>query len=173
MTSKILQLRCGCRTIAAVAVLLTACLWTASAAQAQTISSDGKHTLLTVPVEGGLDAIFFYDDVTRVLKGSVPNAEGAFSIVYKPVSIDKLFAGPGGKTIKDPKFLFAVGRVSIRTRGRLQFGSGMIYITETKTGRMVALALPWSKSFRTQRKPLNLEPVRIQQFRLRNVDMDE
>lgn len=166
------QLRRGCRTLAFVAVLLPLCLWSERAARSQTVASDGRNTVLTVPVESGLDAIFFYDDLTRDLTGFVLNTEGVFNIAYK-VNLDKFFTGPGGKGIKGPKFLFATGKVSIRTKGRLSFGSGAIYITESKTGQMVALALPWNTSYRTQRSALALEPIQIKKFSLRNVDTDE
>ena len=51
--------------------------------------------MLTVPVEGGLDAIFFYDDLTRDLTGFVINVNGVFNVKYK-VNIERFFTGPGG-----------------------------------------------------------------------------
>ena len=172
MVTKSLQLRHGSRGLVAIAVLLTVCLGSAGAARAQTVSSDGKNSVLTVPVEDSLDAIFFYDDLTRDLTGFVLNVNGVFNVKYK-VNIEKFFTGPGGKVIKDPRFLFATGKVSIRNRGRVTFGSGMIYITEAKTGRMVALGLPWTTSYRTSAKTFALEPILFQKFSLRDVDADE
>ena len=163
--------RRGCRTLVPMAVLV-ACLGIAGAAQAQTVSSDGKNSLLTVPVEGNLDAVFFYDDLTRELTGFVLNVNGVFNVAYK-VNIEKFFTGPSGKVISDPRFLFATGKVSIRNRGRVTFGSGMIYITEAKTGRMVALGLPWTTSYRTSAKTFVLEPILFQKFALRDVEADE
>jgi hypothetical protein len=172
METKSLPLHRRCQAAAAVAVLFAVCLGSLEPAQAQTVASDGKNSVLTVPVEGDLDAIFFYDDLTRDLTGFVVNTNGVFNIKYK-VNIEQFFTGPSGKVVKEPKFLFAVGKVSIRTKGRLTFGGGAIYITESKTGQMVALALPWSKAYRNQARSLVLAPLKIQKFSLRNVDTDE
>ena len=172
MVTSSLQLRRGYRALLPMAALLAVCLGSEGATQAQTVSSDGKNSVLTVPVEGGLDAIFFYDDLTRDLTGFVLNVNGVFNIGYK-VNIQKFFTGPGGKVISEPKFLFATGKVSIRNRGRVTYGSGAIYITEAKTGQMVALALPWTTSYRTSAKSFALEPKLIKKFSLRNIDVDE
>ena len=171
MVTKSRKLRRGFQALVPMAVLAV-CLGSAGAVQAQTVASDGKNSVLTVPVEGGLDAIFFYDDLTRDLTGFVINVNGVFNVAYR-VNIGKFFTGPGGRVITDPKFLFATGKVSIRNKGRTTFGGGAIYITEAKTGQMVALALPWNSSYKTSAKSFAHEPKLIKKLALRNVDTDE
>ena len=172
MLAQCLPLRRVCRPLALLAGLLSLSVLPTASVHAQNVSTDGKNSVMTVPVDAGIDAAFFFDGLTRDLTGFVLNNVGVPNIRYK-ISLDKVFTGPGGKSIKSPIYLFATGKVSIRTKGRTTYGGGAIYVTESKTGQMAVLLLPWNTAYKNQSNPYMQELKLHGKFPLRNVDMDE
>ena len=135
MLAQCLPLRRVCRPLALLAGLLSLSVLPAASVHAQTVSTDGKNSVMTVPVDAGIDAAFFFDGLTRNLTGFVLNNVGVPNIRYK-IRLDDVFRGPGGKSIKDPIYLFATGKVSATTPCTL----GEIATTkETSTAALLVL----------------------------------
>ena len=139
---------------------------------AQTLHSDGKNVMLTVPIDGVRDAVFFYDTLSHDLTGHVLNARGVFNVVYK-INLDTFFKGPGGMPIAAPKFLFASGKVSLAPGRGVTWARGAIYVTEVTTGQMIAFALPWRAGFPAAKGKALLKPIAVQRLKVGVGKLDE
>jgi len=135
-------------------VLLVGNLRDASAAES--VRDSGKQdvtTVLTVPVDTGIEAFFFYDPIRQVLSGSVLSPSGKFSVSYR-AQLSTMFKKANAEPIKDARFLFVSGQarlLPVNLKGiKQRVAQQAIYVAEVTTGRVVALGIPWSPTWRTE-----------------------
>jgi hypothetical protein len=134
----------------AIAVLLTAVLIQSIAdrnlpmANAMTAHGTDKKTMVTVPVDGGMEAVVTLDHVTGDLTGYVLNRlTGQFFIRYRHNVMQEFPEHAGG-------YLMATGMADFRGfRSNSRVASGVVYVSEETSGRVVAYALPWNPQFAT------------------------
>jgi len=156
-------------TFAIGLVVMLAGVLTASSLHAQSTHGDKKFALVTVPVDSGLDAVFFYDDLTRDLTGAVPNVTGGFAVAYK-INLGAAFA-KSGKPIEDPQFLIVGGRASIQTRGSApRLGAGVLYVTELRTGQLAMFGIPWNRAW--VNRAAGATPVELHRLQLIQIRPD-
>ncbi|NNE00249.1 MAG: hypothetical protein HKN47_23260 [Pirellulaceae bacterium] len=115
-------------------------------AQAMTAHGTEKKTMATVPLDGGMEAVVTLDHVTGDLTGYVMNrVTGQFFIRYRHNVINEFPKHAGS-------YLMATGVADFRgfqTNNRL--ASGVVYVSEETSGRVVAYGLPWNPTFATSR----------------------
>lgn len=113
---------------------------------AMTADSSDKKSLLTVPLDGGMEAVVALDHVTAELSGYVLDRfSGKFFLQYH-TSVAKDFPLRQGKL---PRFVMVAGRADFRqfsTNERL--ADGVIYVSEENSGQVVAYGIPWNSQFR-------------------------
>jgi len=161
------------RTLVLFAAAVVLPVLVAQPAAAQTTTREKNFSLISVPITGDLDAVFFYDDLTRDLKGLALNQVGNIAVTYQ-VNLDTVFKDATGAPIKTPQFLIVPGRVNLRTSARTTYGSGAIYITELTTGKMASFALPFQVSWRTGKSPgmVDLVPLHGGPISLRSTALE-
>ncbi|MGB7346982.1 MAG: hypothetical protein WBD20_22350 [Pirellulaceae bacterium] len=111
---------------------------------AMTAHGTEKKTLVTVPLDGGMEAVVALDHVSGDLTGYVLNRiSGQFFIRYRH-NVIKEFPEHAGS------YLMATGIADFRGfRGNSRVASGVVYVSEESSGRVVAYALPWNPQFAT------------------------
>jgi hypothetical protein len=134
----------------AIAMLFTAVLIQAMTdrnlptANAMTAHGTDKKTMVTVPVDGGMEAVVTLDHVTGDLTGYVLNRlSGQFFIRYRHNVMQEFPKHAGG-------YLMATGMADFRGfQSNSRVASGVVYVSEESSGRVVAYALPWNPQFAT------------------------
>jgi hypothetical protein len=132
--------------VAVVAGFLGASLRHPVPAHAMTAHGSERKTLVTVPLDAGMEAIVALDHVTGDLTGYVLDRfTGKFFIQYRynVVADFPLRAG------RQPRFLMVSGLADFRqfiSNDRL--ADGVIYVSEENSGQVVAYGIPWNTQFR-------------------------
>lgn len=113
-------------------------------AYAMTAHGTDKKTMVTVPLDAGMEAVVTLDHVTGDMTGYVLNrVTGQFFIRYRH-NITKEFPEHAGS------YLMATGLADFRGfNNNTRIASGVIYVSEESSGRVVAYALPWNTQFAT------------------------
>ena len=113
-------------------------------AHAMTAHGTSKKTMVTVPLDAGMEAVVTLDHETGDMTGYVLNRiNGQFFIRYRHnVTIE--FPKHGGS------YLMATGLADFRGfKSNARIASGVIYVSEESSGRVVAYAIPWNTQFAT------------------------
>jgi hypothetical protein len=121
-------------------------------AQAMTAHGTENKTMLTVPIDVGMEAVVTLDHVTGDMTGYVlDRINGQFFLQYRyNVHID--FPQTRGK------YLMAAGLADFRnfnTNNRI--ANGVVYVSEENSGQVVAYGIPWN----TQMRASNALPQKL------------
>ena len=105
-----------------------------------------KKTLVTVPLDGGMEAVVALDHVSGDMTGYVLDRfSGKFFIQYRYNVANDFRMRPG----KVPRFLVAAGQANFRQfTGNDRIADGVIYVAEEFSGQVVAYGIPWNTQFR-------------------------
>ncbi|TWU55895.1 hypothetical protein [Rubripirellula reticaptiva] len=117
-------------------------------AQAMTVHGTDKKTMLTVPLEAGMEAVVTLDHITGDMTGYVLNrTNGQFFIRYR-YNLTQDFPQHQGA------YLMAAGLADFRGfKSNDRMASGVIYVSEETSGRVCAYAIPWNPQFATSGAP--------------------
>jgi hypothetical protein len=126
--------------VALTLVLLT--IRTQPSAQAMTAHGTDKKTIVTVPLDDGMEAVATLDHRTGDLTGYVLNRiSGKFFIRYRH-NVTAEFPNHKGQ------YLLAAGLADFRGfESNARIASGVIYVSEEASGRVVAYGIPWDPQF--------------------------
>jgi len=115
-----------------------------SSVHAMTAHGTDKKTMLTVPLDGGMEAVVTLDHVTGDMTGYVLNrVTGQFFIRYR-FNVTQHFPQHQGA------YLMAAGLADFRGfQSNNRLASGVIYVSEETSGRVCAYAMPWNPQFAT------------------------
>jgi hypothetical protein len=144
----------------------------ATPVHAMTAHGSEKKTLVTVPLDPGLEAVIALDHVTCDLTGYVlDRMTGKFYIQYR-YNVASDFAFEAGKV---PRFLMAAGQADFRQfAGNERIADGVIYVSEESSGQVVAYAIPWNTQFRSSRNiPQQRAFVPLDFARTRFIDVNQ
>lgn len=130
---------------------------------AMTAHGTDKKTMVTVPLDGGMEAVVTLDHVTGDMTGYVINRiNGQFFIRYR-YNVTQDFPQHRGA------YLMAAGSADFRGfRSNARLASGVIYVSEETSGQISAYALPWDPKFATSnavKQELNFIPLDSAQTR--------
>lgn len=137
------------------AVMGIAALWLAyrdlPPAQAMTSHGTEVKTLITVPLDVGMEAIVTLDNVTGELTGYVLDRfTGKFFIEFH-YNVANDFALKRGVR---PRFSMVSGLADFRQFSENErLADGVIYVSEDSTGLLVAYGLPWNSQLRASSAP--------------------
>jgi hypothetical protein len=140
-------------TILATALLLagiasTYFLSNRSAQEAFAMTAHGteKKSMVTVPLDGGMEAVVALDHITCDLTGYVLDRfSGQFFIQYR-YNVARDFPLRQGNL---PRFVMLAGQADFRQfSGNERIADGVIYIAEEASGQVVAYGIPWNSQFR-------------------------
>ena len=111
-------------------------------AYAMTAHGTDKKTMVTVPLDAGMEAVVTLDHVTGDMTGYVLNRiNGQFFIRYRH-NVTQEFPEHAGS------YLMATGLADFRGfKSNARIASGVIYVSEESSSRVVAYALPWNTQF--------------------------
>ena len=118
---------------------------------AMTAHGTDKKTMITVPLDAGMEAVVALDHVTCDLTGYVLDRfSGKFFMRYR-YNVSKDFPLQQGKL---PRFLMAAGNADFRQFARNErVADGVIYVSEESSGQVVAYGIPWNTQFRVNTAP--------------------
>lgn len=124
---------------------------------AMTAHGTDKKTLVTVPLDEGMEAVITLDHVTGDMTGYVINRiSGQFLIRYR-YNVTQDFPQHQGA------YLMAAGLADFRGfRSNSRLAGGVVYVSEESSGQICAYALPWDPKFATSNaveQDLNLIPL--------------
>ena len=104
-----------------------------------------RKTLVTVPLDGGMEAVVALDHVTAELTGYVLDRfSGKFFIQYR-YNVSKDFPL---RQSKQPRFLMVSGLADFRQfTSNERLADGVIYVSEESSGQVVAYGIPWNTQF--------------------------
>jgi hypothetical protein len=129
--------------------LAIACLTRHEPAYAATSDRAVHFSMMTVPVTDAangivdpLDGVFVLDFTTGQLKGAVLNRQiGKFaSFYFRDVAKDFDF-----KPNQIPEYCMVNGYAQIPIQGGRKMASGMIYLSELASGKVVGYCFPWQE----------------------------
>lgn len=114
----------------------------ATTANAMTAHGTDKKSMVTVPLDGGMEAVVTLDHETGDLTGYVLNRiSGQFFIRYRHNVMREFPEHAGG-------YLMVAGMADFRGfRTNARIASGVVYVSEESSGRLVAYAMPWNPQF--------------------------
>ena len=126
-------------------------------AHAMTAHGTDKKTMVTVPLDAGMEAVATLDHVTGDMTGYVLHRNtGQFFIRYR-YNVTKDFPQHHGA------YLMAVGLADFRGfKSNDRIANGVIYVSEETSGRVCAYAVPWNPQFATSgvaRQDLKFVPL--------------
>jgi hypothetical protein len=129
---------------------------TETAVHAMTAHGTDKKTIITVPLDSGMEAVVTLDHVTCDLTGYVLNRfTGKFFVQYR-YNVASDFDFQQGKM---PGFLMAAGNADFRQfSGNERIADGVVYISEENSGRVVAYGMPWNTQFRASTATAHARP---------------
>jgi hypothetical protein len=107
--------------------------------------SDSK-TLVTVPLDAGMEAVVALDHITGDLTGYVLDRfTGKFFIQYRHNVITDFPLRPG----RQPQFSMVAGLADFRQfTSNERLADGVVYVAEENSGQVVAYGIPWNTQFR-------------------------
>lgn len=128
-----------------VAVLVSSSVRQPVPLYGMTAHGSERKTLVTVPLDGGMEAVVALDHVTAELTGYVLDRfSGKFFIQYR-YSVAQDFPLRQGK---QPRFLMVAGLADFRQfTSNERLADGVIYISEESSGQVVAYGIPWNTQF--------------------------
>lgn len=113
---------------------------------AMTAHGSDKKTMVTVPLDGGMEAVVALDHVTCDLTGYVLDRfSGQFFMQYR-YNVSQDFPLRQGKL---PRFVVVAGQANFRQfSGNERIADGVVYVAEEDSGQVVAYGIPWNTQFR-------------------------
>jgi len=137
---------------------------------AMTAHGSERKTLVTVPLDAGMEAVVALDHVTADLTGYVLDRfTGKFFIQYR-CNVANDFPLRQGK---QPRFLMVSGLADFRQfTSNERFADGVIYVSEENSGQVVAYGIPWNSQFRastTGPQQLQFIPLDYAKTRFANI----
>ena len=104
-----------------------------------------RKTMVTVPLDAGLEAVIALDHVTADLTGYVLDRfSGKFFIQYR-YNVANDFPLRQGK---QPRFLMVSGLADFRQfTSNERLADGLVYVSEENSGQVVAYGIPWNTQF--------------------------
>jgi len=150
--------------------------WPHEPALGITVDRDSKFAMATVPVTAGigggvaglpgpsslpLEGVFVLDFLTGRLQGAVLNNKmSKFTHAYfRNVAAD-FQVDPKA----EPHYAFLGGTAALLAKRGIKPASGVIYIGELTSGKVIAYAFPYQESNRIMR-PVEMTPIDFFQFR--------
>ena len=142
--------------------------WPQEPMHAAVADRDDKFALMTVPVKDimlagvrdHLEGVFVLDFLTGQLKGAVLGKVGRFThFYYRNVAAD--FSVDPSAT---PHYAFVTGTAQLTSQGRVTMASGVIYVGELTSGKVVAYGFPYNDTNRVM-APVPLSPMHTFPFR--------
>lgn len=111
---------------------------------AMTAHGTERKTMLTVPLDAGMEAVVTLDHVSGDMTGYVLNrSNGQFFIRYR-YNVTQDFPQHHGA------YLMAAGLADFRGfRSNARLAGGVIYVSEEMSGHVCAYAIPWDPQFAT------------------------
>lgn len=150
-----------------VAGLALSHLWPAAPALAVATDSSDRMAICTVEVgQGNPEAVFVLDSLTGRLQGAMLNAQNAVFTNYFARQIAGDFRVDASAK---PQYVMIPGRAELNSGQGVQVATGVIYVAELTTGRVIAYRFP----FRTTREvlaPAPLDPFAFFPFREATTD---
>ncbi len=118
---------------------------------AMTAQGSDKKSMVTVPLDEGMEAVVALDHITCDLTAYVLDRfSGKFFMQYR-YNVGSDFALQHGKL---PRFVMVAGQANFRQfTGNERIADGVVYISEENSGQVVAYGLPWNTQFRTNTRP--------------------
>jgi len=117
-------------------------------AQAMTAHGTKEKTMVTVPLDAGMEAVVTLDHKTGDMSGYVLNRLNAQFFIRYRHNITNEFPEHQGA------YLMATGMADFRGfNSNTRIASGVIYVSEENSGRVVAYALPWNTQFAASNAP--------------------
>ncbi len=115
---------------------------------AMTAHGTENKTMLTVPLDAGMEAVVTLDHATGDLTGYVLNRfSGQFFIRYRHNVLNEFPAHSGA-------YLMAAGLADFRgITSNARLAAGVIYVSEENSGRVVAYGIPWNTQFAASDAP--------------------
>ena len=137
---------------------------------AMTAHGSERKTMVTVPLDAGLEAVIALDHVTADLTGYVLDRfSGKFFIQYR-YNVANDFPLRQGK---QPRFLMVSGLADFRQfTSNVRLADGLVYVSEENSGQVVAYGIPWNTQFRassTGPQQLKFVPLDYAKTRFANV----
>jgi len=137
---------------------------------AMTAHGSERKTMVTVPLDAGLEAVIALDHVTADLTGYVLDRfSGKFFIQYR-YNVANDFPLRQGK---QPRFLMVSGMADFRQfTSNVRLADGLVYVSEENSGQVVAYGMPWNTQFRassTGPQQLKFVPLDYAKTRFANV----
>jgi len=137
---------------------------------AMTAHGSERKTLVTVPLDAGMEAVVALDHVTADLTGYVLDRyTGKFFIQYR-YNVANDFPLRQGK---QPRFLMVAGLADFRQfTSNERVADGVIYVSEENSGQVVAYGIPWNTQFRasiTGPQQLRFVPLDYAKTRFANI----
>jgi hypothetical protein len=140
--------------------------WPHEPAYANTDRSS-QFAMCTGPVGGfigltnPIDGVFTLDFLTGDLKGAVLNLQSGLFTSYYYRNIVQDF-GLDPKT--EPRYSIVTGNAQLQGRGGVTFASGVVYVAELNSGRVIVYGFPY-KDTPGPKPPLPFQPISQFQFR--------
>ncbi|MGO8749379.1 MAG: hypothetical protein ACLQNE_25750 [Thermoguttaceae bacterium] len=147
-------------------------LWPHTPLHAVATDRTENAVLCTVPVDQGVEAVFYLDSLTGWIRGAVPSrqVEGAFQATWQHnVNVDltafvtRMNAGiksagkaagrPEMQLPQNPKYMVTSGLIDYPTRATLRPASSVLYVAEASTGVVLCYAIPWNSSAHISNQP--------------------
>ena len=113
-------------------------------AQAMTAHGTENKTMITVPIDMGMEAVVTLDHVTGDMTGYVlDRLNGKFFLQYRH-NVHPDFPLTRGK------YLMAAGLADFRNfNSNNRIANGGVYVSEENSGQVVAYGIPWNTQMRT------------------------
>lgn len=110
-----------------------------------------KKSMITVPLDGGMEAVVALDHITGDLTGYVLDRySGKFFMQFRDNVAKDLPIAKG----KMPRFLMVAGEADFRQfTGNERIADGVIYVSEESSGQVNAYGIPWNSQFRASNTP--------------------
>jgi hypothetical protein len=119
--------------------------WPHEPALAAVTDRNDKFAMATTPVSilDTVEGVFVLDFLTGRLTGAVLNAKaGVFGHAYfRNVAAD-FKVDPTGNT----NYAIVAGRAQLPSRGRVSMATGVVYVAELSSGRVIAYGFPYNES---------------------------
>lgn len=152
-----------------VAGLAVAYFWPHEPAYATTADRDSNFAMVTIPVgtsaagiSDPMDGMFILDFHTGQLMGAVLNRQnGKFANLYRR-DLAKDFSVDPQAT---PHYAIVTGYAQLASQANLTFASGVVYVGELSSGKVIAYAFPWQEARKPQPAQHLLVPIDFIQWR--------
>ena len=139
--------------------------WPHEPVRATTGDRDDKFAMLTVPVGlaisgAEVEGVFVLDFLTGTLAGGVLNKSGAFTASYGRNLAADFNVDPEAQ----PHYAFVSGLANIPSQGRVTMATGVVYVGELTSGKVIAYGFPYNE---TPRPVPTVQLAPLDQFQFR------